>query len=68
MAVHEFISESKPILGGHGVLFKAHDKSPNASAGLLIESLDNRSRIKAERKKYPQDSYEFLVRDIGQGE
>lgn len=67
LAVHEFISESKPILGGHGVLFKAHDKSPNASAGLLIESLDNRSRIKAERKKFPQDSYEFLVRDIGQG-
>lgn len=67
LAMTEFFAIQKPILAGYGVLFKPHDKSANASAGLLIESLDNRNKIKAERKKYPQGSYEFLVRDIGQG-
>lgn len=67
LAMTEFFAKQKPILAGYGVLFKPHDKSANASAGLLIESLDNRNKIKAERKKYPQGSYEFLVRDIGQG-
>lgn len=67
LAMTEFFTKQKPILAGYGVLFKPHDKSANASAGLLIESLDNRNKIKAERKKYPQGSYEFLVRDIGQG-
>lgn len=67
LAMTEFFAKQKPILAGYGVLFKPHDKSANASAGLLIESLDNRNKIKAERKKYQQGSYEFLVRDIGQG-
>ena len=67
LAMTEFFAKQKPILAGYGVLFKPHDKSANASAGLLIESLDNRNKIKAERKKYPQGSDEFLVRDIGQG-
>lgn len=67
LAMTEFFAKQKPILAGYAVLFKPHDKSANASAGLLIESLDNRNKIKAERKKYPQGSYEFLVRDIGQG-
>ena len=67
LAMTEFFAKQKPILAGYGVLFKPQDKSANASAGLLIESLDNRNKIKAERKKYPQGSYEFLVRDIGQG-
>lgn len=63
----EYIDQRNPILAGGGVLFKQHDESVNASAGLLIESLNERSRIKAERKQFPAGSYEFLLRDIGQG-
>lgn len=63
----EYIHKTNPILAGGGVLFKRQDEAPNASAGLLIESLTARNKIKAERKNFPADSYEFLIRDIGQG-
>lgn len=67
LGITEYIAQTKPILAGGGVLFKQHTDSVNASAGLLIESLNERNRIKAERKNFPADSYEFLMRDIGQG-
>lgn len=63
----EYIHKTNPILAGGGVLFKRQDEAPNASAGLLIESLTARNKIKAERKNFSADSYEFLIRDIGQG-
>ena len=62
----EFIHDTKPIIGGQGVLYKNQYQSANPSAGMLEDVMNRRDIIKKERKKCAEGSYEWLMKDIGQ--
>lgn len=63
----EFIHQKKPILGGYGVLYKNQHEVYNPAAHMLLDSINNRKKLKRERKKYDKRSYQFLLLDIAQG-
>lgn len=65
--ISQFIHDNNPIMAGFGVLFKNQNDAYSPASGLLLESIQTRSKLKSERKKYDKRSYEFLMLDIGQG-
>lgn len=62
----EFIHDTKPITAGFGVLFKNQNECYNPDAEMLRYVLDQRKKVKAERKKFLDNPYEYLVRDLKQ--
>ena len=66
--ISEFIHDHKPITAGFGLLFKNQNESYSPASGLLLESINQRKKLKAKLKAV-QDarSYEYLMLDIGQG-
>ena len=62
----QFIHDKKPIVAGYGVLFNNQNISYSPAAKMLMTLKADRDKLKKERKKYDERSYEFLMKDIGQ--
>jgi hypothetical protein len=67
MNIMQFIHDRKPIMAGFGLLFKNQEDMYNPNSNMLMESINTRKRLKKERAQYDKRSYEFLMKDIGQG-
>lgn len=62
----QFIHDKNPIISGYGVLFNNQNISYSPAAKMLMTLKADRDKLKKERKKYDERSYEFLMKDIGQ--
>ena len=62
----QFFHDTRPIIAGNGTLYKNQHNAYNPNRQMLLNYKTTRTRLKKERKKFPEDSYGFLVRDIGQ--
>ena len=62
----QFLNDTKPIIAGNGTLYKNQFDAYNPSREMLLDYKTTRARLKKERRKFPEDSYQYMVRDIGQ--
>jgi len=71
LAIYDWITTSKPIIGGYGVLFRNQQQSINNIAKMIAKFLETRSAIKTRMKQnlelYGPDSYEYKQDDRLQG-
>lgn len=71
LAIYDWITTSKPIIGGYGVLFRNQHQTTNNIAKMIAKFLETRSAIKTRMKQnlelYGPDSYEYKQDDRLQG-
>lgn len=65
-ATLNLIQSANLIIGGDGVLYRQHDEVDNVLVAFISHIKSMRNAMKKERKKYPKDSYEWLMCDISQ--
>ena len=59
LSLYDWIKDNKPIIAGHGVLFKNQDQAVNPNAKMLIHLLDHRKVVKDEMKKCDAHGEEY---------
>lgn len=71
LAIYDWITVNKPIIGGYGVFFRNQNQSVNNIARMIRKFLETRMAIKNRMKKnlelYGPDSYEYKQDDRLQG-
>lgn len=66
LSLIDLIEDNHLIIAGGGTLFHQHKSKRNVLIDFIIHVMDQRKYWKAERKKYPKGSYEYLYCDIMQ--
>ena len=66
VSLTDAIDKNHLIISGGGTLFKPHGSSDNVLIAFILEIMGKRDGAKAERKKYPKGSDEWLQWDIAQ--
>lgn len=64
--ITDTIVDNQLIVTGGGAIFRPHGTRPNILIDFITETMNNRSKAKKERKKYPKGSEEWLQWDIAQ--
>lgn len=63
LSISDWIEETKPIIGGHGVFFRNQYQVINPAAQMLINSMNKRKEFKDKLKIYKEGTYEYDMYD-----
>lgn len=66
LALYQYINDTKPIIGGGGVLFKNQHQAINPPSSFLAGALQKRKDIKKGLKVLEPGSYAYMMCDLAQ--
>lgn len=66
LSLIDLIEDNHLIISGGGCLFHQHATKKNVLIGFILYVMEQRKYWKAQRKKYDENSYEYLMADIQQ--
>ena len=63
LSISNWIEDTKPLVGGHGVFFRNQHEVINPAAQMLLNSMNKRKEFKDKLKVYREGTYEYDMYD-----